>query len=369
MARDRRVCLHVRALLAAEHPDHQRLAVSLRLIEAVLPVGSDVGKVLAEHEVIGRWTEALDDRLALIRVLVPAERTEAVSDALCDQFGDEPVFRLMLLPVEGTLPKLEEPEKTETAAPAEAEQPRVPDRVSREELYQDIESAARLSHTYTLGVALSTVVAAVGLVADDVAVIIGAMVIAPLLGPNVALALATTLGDRDLAVRAARVSGAGVVTASLISILAGVVILLFFPDLAARLGDIPAIASRSRVGPEHVLLGLAAGSAGALAFTTGIPAVLIGVMVAVALLPPTVVAGLLLGSGDFVAAGGALALVLTNVACINLAGVLTFMAQRVRPRTWWEEEKARRASRVAIVLWAMTLVVMAVAVLLKLAGA
>lgn len=342
--------------------------MSLRLIEAVLPAGADVESLLEDHEVIGRWTEALDDRLALVRVLVPAERTENVSDALYDRFGNESVFRLMLLPVEGTLPKLEEPEKVEPSATEEEQPARVPDRVSREELYQDIETAARLNRTYILGVVLSTVVAAVGLVANDVAVIIGAMVIAPLLGPNVALALATTLGDRDLAVRAARVSGAGVATASLIAILGGVGILLFFPDLAAGLGDIPAIASRARVGPEHVLLGLAAGSAGALAFTTGIPAVLIGVMVAVALLPPTVVAGMLLGSGNLGGAGGALALVLTNVACINLAGVLTFMAQKVGPHSWWEEEKAKRASRVAIVLWALTLVVLAVAVLLKLAG-
>jgi uncharacterized membrane protein len=48
-------------------------------------------------------------------------------------------------------------------------------------------------------VVLSTIVAAIGLLKDSVAVIIGAMVIAPLLGPNVALALATALGDSPVA--------------------------------------------------------------------------------------------------------------------------------------------------------------------------
>lgn len=51
--------------------------------------------------------------------------------------------------------------------------------------------------------------AAIGLLKDDVAVIIGAMVIAPLLGPNVALALATTLGDVKLAWNALKTNASG----------------------------------------------------------------------------------------------------------------------------------------------------------------
>lgn len=339
--------------------------MALRLIEAVLPAGTDVDPVLADAEVIGRWTEALDDQLALVRVLVPAERTEAISDALCDRFGAADSFRLMLLPVEGTLPKIEEPEKEEESAQTEPAS-RTPDRVSREELYEDIASAAKLNRTYIVAVALSTIVAGVGLVTGDVAVIIGAMVIAPLLGPNVALALATTLGDRDLAIRAARVAGAGVSTAILIAVAGGIIMRLWSPTLAAGLVELPQIGSRATVGFQHILLGLAAGSAGALAFTTGIPAVLIGVMVAVALLPPTVVAGLLFGARHMGEAGSAFALVLTNVVCINLAGVVTFRAQRVRPRTWWEEEKARKAAGVVITLWVVTLLVLVFVILLSL---
>jgi len=88
-------------------------------------------------------------------------------------------------------------------------------------------------------------------------------------------------------------------------------------------------------------------------------------MVGVALLPPTVTAGLLLGSGNLAGAAGAVALVLTNVACVNLAGVLTFMAQRVRPRTRWEVEMARKAIRVVLILWAATLLLLAVAIALS----
>ena len=127
-------------------------------------------------------------------------------------------------------------------------------------------------------VVLSTLVAAIGLVRGDIAVIIGAMVIAPLLGPNVALALAVTLGDGTLAVRALKTIAAGVATAAVVSVLMGV-ILPVDPS-------VPEIASRTDASFSDLALALAAGSAGALAFTTGIPTALIGVMVAVALLPP-----------------------------------------------------------------------------------
>ena len=62
---------------------------------------------------------------------------------------------------------------------------------TREKVTGDVE----ISSNYLLTVTFSVVVATVGLVRNNVAVIIGAMVIAPLLAPNMALSLATTLGD------------------------------------------------------------------------------------------------------------------------------------------------------------------------------
>ena len=98
-----------------------------------------------------------------------------------------------------------------------------------------------------------------------------------------------------------------------------------------------------------VLLALASGVAGALAFTSGAPATLIGVMVAVALMPPLVAAGLMVGARHWVLGLGGIWLLLTNMICINLAAVLTFWAQGVRPTTWWEENVARRATILSVV--------------------
>ncbi|HBZ55020.1 MAG TPA: TIGR00341 family protein, partial [Syntrophobacteraceae bacterium] len=99
------------------------------------------------------------------------------------------------------------------------------------------------------------------------------------------------------------------------------------------------------------VVALASGSAGALAFTTGVSATLIGVMVAVALLPPLVTFGLLLGGGHTELSMGALSLFLVNLICVNLAGVITFLIQGIRPATMWEKDRALKATRIAIALW------------------
>lgn len=324
----------------------------LRLLEATLarPDLARVPEVLADAPAVHLWTEARDDGTGTVRVLLEAEDTEGVSDRLVQAFGQGEGFRILLMAVEATVPAAELPE--EPPAGAEAEGAReAPRRIGREELYEDIAHASQVTRVYAVMVALSTVVAAVGLVRGDVAIIVGAMVIAPLLGPNVALALACTLGDLDLARRSLRAIAVGVATALAASAAFGAV--LGVDPLA------PELAARTTAGLGDIVLALAAGAAGSLAFTSGVPAVLVGVMVAVALLPPLVAAGLLAGAGYGRPALGALALVATNVACVNLAAVATFLVQRVRPRTWWEADRARRATRIAVASWLLLLAVLA----------
>ena len=285
-----------------------------------------------------------DDTTRLVRLLLPADAVEPLTDALTERFESAEGFRIWVSRVEATLPRPDEPganggESTADGKPDENGK----GRISREELYADINEAVRPRLVFPVTVALSTLVATVGLLRGDVAVIVGAMVIAPLLGPNVALALAATLGDLELGARAARSAAIGLVTAFGLSLLIGLV--------APVDPSVPEIAARTSPNLVDVALAVAAGSAGALAFTTGLPAALVGVMVAVALLPPIAAAGLLLGAGEVELALGALLLTLTNVVCVNLAAIVTFLAQSVRPRTWWEEEKAKRASRIALAIW------------------
>ncbi|MEZ5993446.1 MAG: TIGR00341 family protein [Planctomycetota bacterium] len=330
--------------------------MALRMIELILP--RDHAERLKESfdatdfEVLGMWTEDLDDDKKLVRVLASAGGTEAVLDDFEKRFSWLKDYRVVLLPAEATLPRIPEPKP-------EDKPKKVVGRINREELYTDVLETAKLSRVFVVMVALSTVVAAVGLVRDSSVIVLSAMVIAPLLGPNIALALAATLGDRQLGRTAMRSSAAGFSLAIVMAVLYGLIFRVS-PNTSE-------IASRTRVGFGDIALALAAGTAGALSLTTGASGTLIGVMVAVALLPPTIVTGMLIGSGHFGAAVGAAELVAINLVCLILAAIVTFLAQGIRPTSWWEAQSAKKATRRALIAGGILLALLTILVILQVA--
>ncbi len=191
----------------------------LRLIEAVLPADSlSIFDDWAEKEsVIDRWDEQLNDEKVLVRMLVDASDVEQLVDKLVDQFSEVTGFRVMLLPVEATLPR---PPEKETSNKDGEPKPSA-ERLNREELFNLVSEGANLSSIFIAQVLIATVVAAIGLLRDDTAIIIGAMVIAPLLGPNMALSLATTLGDQALALRSLKANAVGLSIAFTASLIIG----------------------------------------------------------------------------------------------------------------------------------------------------
>lgn len=334
--------------------------MAYRLIELTAPdeCMNEAKEIIKEEQVIQMWSDDVEDGKSVLRVLLPVKYTETLMDEFVDRFEKYEGFRLMLFNVEATLPRPEqkEEEKEETEEKKEEDKEKA-ERISREELYTDIVESSRFSKVYIATIFLSVVVACVGLLNDSVAVIIGAMVIAPLLGPNVSLALASTLGDLELAWRSLKTAGIGLVIGIVISFIIGM-IWEVNPENTE-------IATRTVVGLGDITVALAAGAAGVLAFTQGISAAIIGVMVAVALLPPLAALGLLLGSGQYSLALGAFILVVVNIICVNLAGTVTFLVQGIRPRKWWEEKKAKRAIRIAISIWVSLLVIFTVIILYR----
>jgi uncharacterized hydrophobic protein (TIGR00341 family) len=332
----------------------------LRLLEIVVPEEESgaVRHLLEHHRVLGAWRDAAAGR-ALVQALLTAEEAEPIMDQLEQLFSNREDFRVLLLPIDATLPRIEADAEAAAATP-QPEAQETPYHLSREELYTAAADGTKTSPVFAAMTALSAVVAAVGLLHNNLTVVIGAMVIAPLLSPNVALALATTLGDLRLALDALKANVVGLLIAVLLSAAIGAVVTID--------PTIPAIATRTQVGPDDLVLALAAGAAGTLAFVSGSSGAVIGVMVAVALLPPLVAFGLLLGSWHPQLAFGALLLLIANVVCVNLAGVITFLALGVRPRTWWEAKRAKRATRLAVLLWAGLLAILAATLFLARPG-
>ena len=336
--------------------------MALRLIELILPEDQlkHSQDVLKDCQASGIWYEKLEENKILIRILLPAEKTEEAMDTFEKQFSIVDGFRIILLSVEASIPRSEEPEKeptTHVEIPPEKQLASNIGRISREELYNDVADSSKITKIYLIMVALSSIVAAIGLLRSNVAIIIGAMVIAPLIGPNVALSLATTLGDIQFFRNSLKTMIVGILTAFILSTSLGFI----FPVNPAT----PEITSRTVIGIGDIILALAAGSAGALSFTTGIPTTLIGVMVAVAMLPPLVTCGMLVGAGFWNDALNALLLVLTNIICINLAGVVTFVLQGIKPLTWWEADKAKKATKIAIMSWTFLLLMLLIIIFIS----
>ena len=331
--------------------------MALRMVEVVVPAKErdPLDLILQDTKTLDIWRNDIGDDCILTKVILHSENAEGFLDALEQRFKNVGNFRVVLLALEAMIPRPVEEAPAEESADAPNEKKSV-QRIAREELYHDVVDGARISKVFILTVVLSTIVAAIAVLRDDVAVLIGAMVIAPLLGPNVSLSLATTLGDGDLAKKSLKTNGVGVAIALSLAILIGLIV-----PVDATVG---AIQGRTVVGIDDIGLALAAGVAGALAFTQGVPATLVGVMVAVALLPPVVVIGLLLATGDFQGAYGAFLLVSVNVICVNLAGVGTFLAQGIAPTNWWEARSAQKATRIAITFWSLLLTILAIAITL-----
>lgn len=331
--------------------------MALRLIEMVLNEknGDEVRNLLKDLKIIEQLQIPLKNGNVLLRILLDAQQSETVLDLLEKQYTSDNISnRLVVFGIEATLPRVDVEPLMDNGNQSSNE--KEPERIAKEELYEDIKDNARCTKVYLTMVVLSTIVAALGLQQNSLTIIIGAMVIAPLLGPNMALALGITLGDIKLFKQALLTNLLGIAVVIALSLMLGLLL-----NIDPKMSE---IASRTKVGVGDIAVGLASGCAGVLAFTTGVSATLIGVMVAVALLPPLVTFGLLFGGGQEYLASGALSMFLINLICVNLSAVTTFLFQGVYPSAWWEKDKAVKASRNAILLLVCLLIILFSVILL-----
>jgi uncharacterized hydrophobic protein (TIGR00271 family) len=173
--------------------------------------------------------------------------------------------------------------------------------------------------------ALSTLIAVLGLLADSTAVVIGAMVVAPLMAPVLGVSAGLVMDSQRRALVSALISLAGTVFSIVLAAVSAKILLTLrsAPIDGALPGEIMA-----RTAPNMFDLGVAlvAGAAGAYAQMRRQAAdALIGVAVAVALVPPLAVVGITLQLGEWSLAIGGLLLFLANVSGIIAAGAVTFV--------------------------------------------
>ncbi len=323
--------------------------MSLRLIQVIAPTEkqSKVAEIMREQGVEGVHNLPAEEGKLLLRGILRAEDVEEVLEAL-DAVLDENASRILITGVEATVPAIAPREENE----GKDKEPKTIQvgkfiRISKEELRGDIEHSSELNVNYIFMVVLSSLVAGIGILKGNLAIVIGAMVIAPFLGPNVSLAFGATIGDVDLLRKSIVTGMTGTLIAVAISVLWGAV------DPAVN-----QIQTDNMVEYRDIILALTCGFAGVLSMMTSQATSLVGVMVAAALLPPLIRAGLFMGGQLWRPGLVALVLFMVNVVCVILAGILTFYLSGIRPKNWWEQESAKKHTRRAMIILTVILLLL-----------
>jgi len=183
------------------------------------------------------------------------------------------------------------------------------------------QTARRLTNFFAL-LLFATVIATYGILSGSTATVIGAMIVAPLMGPIIATTAAVVMGSLPRALHAFALTVAGIAAVVIFSYLLAWVV----PDVTISFTSNGEITSRINPGLYALLTALGAGAAGAFIVSRAeIADSMGGVAIAISLVPPLCVVGISLQKGRWDAAGGALLLFMTNYLAILLAGGLTLV--------------------------------------------
>ncbi|MFO7926022.1 TIGR00341 family protein [Natronomonas sp.] len=323
----------------------------MRLVQVLIPEGTrsavldtldGQGIDYAVFEEVGRG-----DFEAMVQFPIPPSGVEPVMDELIEAGIREDAYTIVL--------------STETVVSQRlsALVERFPGlRISREELNARAQDLAPANSTFFAFLLLSTVIATTGLLLDSVATIIGAMVVAPLMGPAVSASVGTILDDPGMTRRGIRLQVVGLVAAIATAAVMGWLLqrtVLVPPGLDIR--TIPQVAERTSPNFLSLFLALGSGIAGSLSIMRGSGSTLVGVAIAVALVPPAATSGLGIAFGlTGVAIAGAV-LVVVNLLAINVSALTLFWVAGFKPLDAgaFEGVRASIVSRIIVIAVAIAL--------------
>ena len=317
----------------------------MRLVQVLIPEGQkeDVLATLntqgidyAVFDEIGRG-----DFEAMVQFPVPPSGVEPILETLTDAGIKGDSYTIVL------------PTETVVSQRLSALIERFPGlRISREELYARAQDLAPANSTFFAFLLLSTIIATTGLLLDSAATIIGAMVVAPLMGPAISASVGTILDDQRMTSRGVALQVTGLLAAIATAALMGWLLqetILIPPDLDIR--TIPQVAERTSPNFLSLFLALGSGLAGAISIMRGAGSALVGVAIAVALIPPAATSGLGLAFGLPGVAIAAAVLVLVNLLAINLSALILFYLSGFKPLDAgkFEGVKASVVSRIVVI--------------------
>lgn len=224
--------------------------------------------------------------------------------------------------------------------------------LSVQEMYQKAFQFSSLDRTSSLLVALGAGIAVFGVAMENLMVVVGAMVIAPMLGPFISTSFGAVIGDREL------------IRESVLEAISSIAVgfgSAFLVSLVIPLKPNPLMELIANPGFVTVPLSLFVGSAAALTFATEAREALAGVAVAIALVPPTAVAGASLSIPNISLFLNSSVVVITNVSALILAGSLTFKFYGISPTTYYRKKVSEEKLKKALAISGVSLLLIATA--------
>jgi uncharacterized hydrophobic protein (TIGR00271 family) len=227
-------------------------------------------------------------------------------------------------------------------------------RFEQDEIVRQSHDLATINIDYAVLILVSATLATLGLLLNSAAVIIGAMLVAPLMSPLIALSTGLTVGQVTIARQSFSTLVIGMLTAVLVAAFLGVILPIGTPTFEMT----------ARGNPSLIDAGVALASGVIGAYATArkdIPSALAGVAIAAALMPPVCTIGLGMAFRDANLAYGATVLFLTNIISIILAGSLVFVWLGMGPRRYENIPRTRQV--LAILIFALSAVLVIIGLL------
>lgn len=333
-------------------------------------------------------------RVKQVQITVPYEKTEAVIDFLLDSLNIKNVmkfnadnaivlqFRIPDDSVNETLEGLKSRGvgveygfvdilDLKASLPRESEEKTSDTKIQRdatlavEEIYENVKKQSSLSFDYIAFIVLAAIMAGIGLIQNNITVIVASMLLSPLMGPMLGVAFGYVVRDRALMVKGGRNELIGLALALIVGVVLAIFTFLISPDLVLAIENdvgttaivnVTEITRRAGFSPLDVGVAIFSGAAVAVSVTKGDMSSLVGVAISAALMPPAVnasmmiILGLATSNVYVLAVGfGSFGLLAMNIVLIVISAFVMFKVKGLtsladKSATWTAVTKFRQTS-------------------------
>ena len=329
-----------------------------------------------------------------VQITVPYEKTEAVFDFLLDGLNIKNVtkfnadnaivlqFRIPDDSVNETIQGLKSRGvgveygfvdilDLKASLPRESEEKENDKKIQRdatlavEEIYENVKKQSSLSFDYIAFIILAAVMAGIGLIQNNVTVIVASMLLSPLMGPMLAIAFGYVVKDDKLFMKGTKNEVIGIALSLSVGVVLAFVVFLFLPTMVTAIANdvgtieivnITEITRRAGFSALDVGVAIFSGAAVAVSVTKGDMSSLVGVAISAALMPPAVndsmmvVLGLVTGIPQIMYVGvGSFGLLTMNIILIVISAFVMFKVKGLtsladKSATWTAVTQFRKTS-------------------------